>query len=627
MLYGRFGKDRLGESLLAPERLKPFPKAEEREAWEGISAESGEAWIALAERYADYAWPAIKAEHYMAYWKIGDLSKLSLAFFERRSVMGILAIAECIEGKGRFLDQVINGIFAICEETTWVSPGHRNHWNVDKEERLPSRTEHGVELFTAETSQLLIWTRYLLQDRFDGISKRIGERIVMEVRDRLLVPYLERDDYWWMGFREGVRVNNWNPWCNGAVLTGFLLLEDNSEVRQAGVAKIMRSLDAFIGTYPSDGCCDEGPSYWSAAGGGLYDCLELLQLASDGRIEIFDERIVRDIGAYLYKVHIHGPYFVSFADCDAKAAPGGDVVFRYGRSTHDEALVRLGASLPSGGRPGTTIWFGMYGHLRNLFQEQREPGNQVHAPYVKDAWFPHTQVMTAREREGSELGLYVAAKGGNNEESHNHNDVGSFIAFADGYPLFVDLGTEEYSAKTFGAQRYELWYLQSQYHNLPTIGGVLQRNGGAYRATNAIYGLADDVSELSLEIAEAYPSEAGIESWIRKVRLLRGSDASIVVEDEFAMRAGATNEIFHSLMSPCKPEFTEAGTIRLEYAEGRKAILSYDAEHLEARCEPIEHMESRLKRNWGERMYRIVLEEKTRVAQGRRKLSIRIASD
>ncbi|QJD83970.1 heparinase II/III domain-containing protein [Cohnella herbarum] len=626
MLYERYGM-RLKQLLLAPDLWVPIPRSADRERWEGIVPESREMWISLAERYTDYAWPAIKMEDYMAYWKVGEISKLNLALFERRSVLGILSIAEAIEGKGRFLDQVVNGIFAICEETTWVTPGHRNHWDVDKEERLPSATEHGVELFTAETSALLVWIRYLLQDRLDGISRRIGERIVAEVRNRLLTPYLEHDDYWWMGYREGVRVNNWNPWCNGAVLTGFLLLEDDPEVRRIGIAKAMSSLDAFIRTYPADGCCDEGPSYWSPSGGGLYECLELLHLASEGRIDIFDERIVRDIGAYLYKVHIHGPYFVSFADCDAKANPGGDVVIRYGRSTNDEAMEKMGLSLPSGGQPSTTIWFGIYGYLRNIFQEKKGTANRNDAPYVRDAWFPHTQVMTARERDGSEVGLYLAVKGGNNEESHNHNDVGSFIAFADGYPLFVDLGTEEYSAKTFGEQRYELWYLQSQYHNLPTVGGVLQRNGGAYRATNVIYGLTDDMAELSMEIAEAYPTEAGIDSWRRTARLIRGNDAAIEVVDAFAMRDSAANAVFHSLVTPCRPEMIGPGRIQFEYAEGRKAILIYDAEHLEARSEPIEHMESRLKRNWGDRMYRIVLEEKTEVARGERKLSIRLATD
>ncbi|MCD9025936.1 heparinase II/III domain-containing protein [Cohnella silvisoli] len=624
MLYERYGKERLENVILDSERFVPIPKADNREAWGALLPESKQMWVTLAEQYADYEWPAIRTSDYMEYWRTGEIGRHSNAIFERRSVLGIMVIAECFKDEGRFLDQIINGIFVICEETSWVTPSHRLHWKVNMDECLPDASDHRVELFTAETSKLLIWARYLLQSRFDGISVRIGERIVREVQDRLLKPYMERDDYWWLGFMEGVRVNNWNPWCNGAVLTGFLLLENDPAARAEGIAKAMRSLDAFIRTYPPDGCCDEGPSYWSPSGGGLYECLELLQLASQGKIDLFGETIVRDIGSYLYKVHIHDSYFAAFADCDAKADPGGDVVYRYGRSTKDNPMIQLGASRPKSGKPRIHIWFGMYGHLRDLFLEKERLASRMKAPYIQDAWLAHTQVMTAREREGSELGLYVAAKGGNNQESHNHNDIGNFLVFADGYPLLVDLGTEEYSAKTFGDRRYELWYLQSQYHNLPTVRGVLQQNGSHFRAASEQYRQSDVVSELSLDIASAYPLEAGIASWRRAIRLTRGRNASVEIIDNFSMK-GTPADIFYSLMTPCTPVIAEPGIIRLEYASGKEAVIHFDAEHLDVRCETIDFMESRLKRNWGELMYRIVLFEKTPVLRGIRTLSITIA--
>jgi len=618
----------LRKLLIAPERFAPIPRADDREAWESLPEESRREWIVLAEKHAGYAWPAIRMDDYMAYWRTGEMAKHIGSIFERRSVLGILAIAECIEGRGRFLDQIVNGVFATCEETSWVSPGHRSHWDVDREERIPSAEEHGVELFTAEAARLLAWIRYLHGARLDAISRRIGRRIVREVRSRLLVPYMARDDYWWMGFREGTRINNWNPWCNGAVLTGFLLVEDDPAARAAGVAKAMRSLDAFLATYPPDGCCDEGPSYWSAAGGGLHECLELLHMASEGRIDVFGESIVRDIGAYIYKAHIHGDYFVSFADCDARSNPGGEGAYRYGRNVGDEKLARLGASLPAGGLPGTGIWFNLYGYAMNLLREKERTnaGGDRRAPYVRDVWFADTQVMAAREREGDVRGLYVAAKGGHNAESHNHNDVGNFLLFADGFPLFVDLGTEEYSAKTFGPERYSLWYLQSQYHNLPTANGALQASGEARRAKEVAYRSDDGGAELAMDISEAYVPEAGLGSWTRTVRLNRGSRAEVVVADDFASRDGAPLAIFHSLITPCEPKVVDEGRLSFEYAEGRFAELDYDAEKLEAGVEKLDFMDDRLRRSWGERMYRVVLREKEPVARGARTITVRLAS-
>jgi hypothetical protein len=41
-------------------------------------------------------------------------------------------------------------------------------------------------------------------------------------------------------------------------------------------------------------------------------------------------------------------------------------------------------------------------------------------------------VAAARLRQGSVNGLYFAALGGHNAESHNHNDVGNFVVYLDG---------------------------------------------------------------------------------------------------------------------------------------------------------------------------------------------------
>ncbi|MEK0313233.1 heparinase II/III domain-containing protein [Cohnella sp. 56] len=625
MLADRYELSNVKAALLPPNRITPFPTAEDRPAWEALLPETRERWIALAEQYKDYVWPALKVEHYMAYWRSGELDTRSRSVFERRSVLGILALAECIEGKGRFLDQVINGIFVICEETTWVPPLHRLHAKENMQECMPDASDHIVELVTSATSDLLIWIRYTMRQWLDAVSPRICRRIAAEVRERLLVPYMKKDDYWWMGFLEGVRVNNWNPWCNSSALMGFLLLEEDPDVRAAAVHKIMRSLDAFIHTYSPDGCCDEGPGYWGPSGGGLYVALELLAAATGGAVDVFDEPLIGDIGNYIYKAHIHERYFVDFADGDVKPLIGGAVMYRYGKSTGDIRLQNLGASLPEG-EPVIHIWFEMYAQLHALFQERERLEAGAKAPYVRDAWLPSAQVMTARQREGSEQGLFLAAKGGHNLESHNHNDVGSFMVFVDGRPLFVDVGTEEYTAQTFGPDRYELWYLQSQYHNLPTVRGVLQRNGAAYRAKDSAYeaeaaAAAGGASRLSLDIADAYPEAAGIRAWRRTFELARADRPQVEVTDRFEL-SGETADIFYSLMTPCEPVPAADGTIRFEYAPGAWAVLEFDEAHLEASVEVIANMESRLIRNWGERMNRIVLREKEPVAAGTRTIRI-----
>ena len=109
----------------------------------------------------------------------------------------------------------------------------------------------------------------------------------------------------------------------------------------------------------------------------------------------------------------------------------------------------------------------------------------------------------------------LAAQAGNNGKSHNHNDVGNFLVYADGMPAIIDVGVETYTAKTFSPQRYEIWTMQSAYHNCPTIDGVMQSPGSQFAATNVSHHADDHAAELHLDLAKAYPPEAHLASWNR----------------------------------------------------------------------------------------------------------------
>lgn len=616
MLMERFGYLDLSKVLKKNDDFKPFPKANDREGWAKVQPGTRKAWLDEAAKYEDFTWPALKTGLYMHFQRTGENLPHLFAFFERRSVLGILAMAECMEGQGRFIDQIISGVYCICEETVWMTPFDLGPFK----QSLPAPEDVIVNLATSETGALLAWIRYLFKEQFDAISPRICRRIEAEIGRRLIEPYLMHDDYWWMGFVETPRVNNWNPWCNRNILMCALLLELGDDVRQAVIKKVMRSLDSYLAKYPPDGCCDEGPMYWGAAGGGLHTCLELLYKASSGAIDIFGEPIVGDIGRYIYKVHIHKDWFVDFADGDAHVKVGA-TTRNYGRSIGDENLVALGmAAQPA--RPRIHNWFGAYETLLDFFAEGETAEPAAKAPYVRDGWMWHTKVMTAREHQGTEKGLFLAAKAGNNAEAHNHNDIGNFVVYADGNPVLIDLGTEEYTAKTFSPQRFELWYLQSQYHNCPTVNGVLQHEGMEYAAKDVEYQANDLFSEMKADISGAYPAESGMAYWLRTCRLNRGEAPSVEITDEYSLKR-TDGGITWNLMTPCMPQLTSPGRLELTYAPGQRAVLTYDAAALTLSVETIDYMESRLRGNWGDAMYRIVLSDKSEELQAVRTITIK----
>jgi len=244
-------------------------------------------------------------------------------------------------------------------------------------------------------------------------------------------------------------------------------------------------------------------------------------------------------------------------------------------------------------------------------------------PLASDFWLPELQVMAARSFEGSSDGFYVASKGGHNAESHNHNDVGNFIVYADGYPALIDVGVETYTAKTFSSRRYEIWTMQSAYHNLPTINGVMQKNGREYQATDVGYKAGKKKVVFSLDISKAYPGEAKVKSWKRTITLERGKH--VTIRDKYVLEAVKEN-LKLTLMSWRKPGLEVEGKIRLENPEetedSKVIYIRYDKNKFSVDFETIPIEDRRLQSLWGNRLFRILLTARKKLLKD--EFSIRI---
>jgi hypothetical protein len=255
--------------------------------------------------------------------------------------------------------------------------------------------------------------------------------------------------------------------------------------------------------------------------------------------------------------------------------------------------------------------------LTSLFDGGEDVQNAVgKQPHLQDAWFPDMQVFAAREVGGTAKGFYVAGKGGHNAESHNHNDVGSFIVYRDGLPLLIDAGVGTYTAKTFSSTRYEIWTMQSAYHNLPTINGVMQKDGRAFAGKNVAYTKSDQSTEFSLDIAGAYPKEAGVKSWQRTVRLNRGRGVDIV--DGYVLDK-VSGETMLTLMTASEVTLSQPGNLTLtgkDEAFGSATIV-YDPKIFKVVTESVALDDQRLARSWGtEHLTRILLKAKSPAKKG-----------
>jgi len=605
--------NQLGDLLSRVKSWRQFPTHQNRDAWENIPEQLRLRLIAGGEKQLGENWPSIQATSFLEFYRTGNKANYLNKNHERRNRLSALVLAECIEGKGRFIDDIVNGIWIICEETFWGNSPSTFLQNSEKDQRyyndtrqlykirtkLPDITKPGVDLWVGETAGLLSWTFYLLGPELDAVSPLIRERIGYEIDRRVLTPCLERDFLWMKGR------GNWSPWVTSNWLTAVLLLEQDETRRITAIQKIFHTLDYFMQHYPEDGASHEGPGYWRHAAASLFDCLELLFSASDGAITLFDHKLVKDMGRYIYRVHIADQYYMNFADASGKLSLPAELLIRYGRKIDDPALVALGNfELHS---KNYKLSGSLYRQLAALFNTTADSlvRRQVAPPFLRDAWLPGVQVMAARSKQGDKGGLFLGVKGGSNGEGHNHNDVGNFIIYADGHPVIIDVGPETYTAKNSSPQRYDIWTMQSGYHNLPTVGSIMQHAGKKYAARDVVYRSEDTIAMLSMDIAEAYPSEAGLSSWKRTLQLNRGVD--ITLTEKYSL-SKSTDEISLSLMTPCQVRQTGPGLLELTHESLADPVeISFNSQKLKFSPQVIPLTDERLLSIWGEQITRILL--------------------
>lgn len=160
------------------------------------------------------------------------------------------------------------------------------------------------------------------------------------------------------------------------------------------------------------------------------------------------------------------------------------------------------------------------------------------------------QIAVTREGNDPMKGMFLAFKGGHNAESHNHCDVGTVTVFSDGRPLFIDAGSGAYTARTFGPDRYTIWSMRSDYHNVISVNKCVQFPGENARADHPVY---DETSgALSLDLTQAYPKEANLRTYIRTASL---TDGTVTLTDEVSLNGEGT-VAFHFLVTEAPGEVT-----------------------------------------------------------------------
>ena len=591
-----------------------YPAYSDRSAWNKVPEELRRQFINKANKALHYQYRFVPASAYLAYVKTGDRQIQEKPYAANLNAVKDLLMGELMEGKGRFIPQLIKGINNLCAMQTWALSAHLSLQKSHQEGIIDS-TDNIIDLGAGRTGSVLAWTYYFLHDALDKVNPVISKKLVDELERRIITPYEQRTDFWWMGFAHPDFVNNWNVWCNYNSLSCILLIEKDPERKAALVYKTMQSVDKFLNYYKDDGACEEGPSYWSEAGGNLYHYLQLLKEATNGKINLFNQPLVKNIAAYIYKAYIGNNYFVNFADAHPKASPDADLVYDFGKAVDDKTMQSFGAWLAQSQKnPRGDVW----DVVNYLFEYNDVQNTSAVQPLLADVDFPQTQVVTARDKANATDGFYFAAKGGNNGESHNHNDAGEFILYYNANPLFIDIGSGTYTAQTFSSKRFELFNTRSLNHNVPLINGTEQHDGKKFAASDFDYQASDKSVKLSMNIQDAYPQSVSAGKWERSYVLERGKEFSI--EDDFTLKEN-NGKCTDNFVTAILPQKIKDGLLEFD-VKGEKLYMRYDPAVVSYNLVTMDMTDPAIIEQWGNTLYRVELTFNKHLLSGKNIITI-----
>ena len=575
-----------------------YPPYANRAAWAALPGAAR--WKAAGDAALQDAdtLPRLPLSLWLRFTQNGDRTAWEHAYFARRRTLCALVMAEAVTGAGSYLPAIADLAWAICEGSAWQLPAHNSYIRDTPQLPLPDVTRPIVDLFAAETGALIATVYGLLGAALDGYAPGFSVRLKGEVERRVLAPY-RTAHFWWMGNGEEPMCN-WTPWCTQNVLLAAAQCAP-AETLPVYVKQAAYSIDCFLKDYGEDGCCSEGAQYYRHAALTMFNALDLLCRIAPGVFDdVWAEPKIRNMAEYIVNMHIAGPYYLNFADCSPLAGARGVREFLFGQRVASAPLMMLAArdwadalQQPDPDRlhhPDDSEGINLYYHIQTALAEQKVLAfAQSAAPALpRDMWYHSVGILVCRR------GAYaLGAKAGNNADSHNHNDVGSVTLYKNGAPLLIDVGVETYSKKTFSPQRYEIWTMQSSWHNLPEFepeSAQYQQQPGLEFAARDV-AVSDALDAITMDIAPAYGAVPGLGFYRRRVQL-SANGLTLQEETDFSRTVALT------LMSVEKPAVeggtVQFGTLAAAHIKGFARIAT----------EAVPITDPRLRQAWPDTLYR-----------------------
>ncbi len=551
------------EGAFAPDRLEALRRAPHLQELLGeVRAD--------ARRAIEAPVHALPFRAFKLFSETGSRREYELLYFERRARLLALTLAAVIDEDDAPLPALEDLLWAMCDEVTWCLPAHLGRDPADfYAGRLPP--EQVVDLFAAETAHALAEVLTLLGGR---LHPWVTGRVRAEVERRIFRPLFHDPVH----FSWEAAPMNWASVCAGAAGMAALLLVDDQERLAGMVERCCRAMECFMEGFGPDGGCAEGIGYWQYGFGYYVYFAEMLREYTRGALDLLDSELVRRVAAFPAGISLGGDAFVNYSD--------GSERMRLRPGLISRLAARLGAPVPElSGAPGL--------HADNAYRWPHvtrdlawsDPAVFGRAVPSGTVVFEHLGWVLDRRRAG-DVTLAFSARGGNNGEPHNQNDLGHFVIHVGGESLLADLGAGLYTRQYFGPTRYEHIHNSSEGHSVPLIDGRPQQAGAQFRAEVLRCEPGERGVVFELDLTRAYD----VPALRRFTRAFEWSfdgagEARLELADafDFERAPGALDEVFISLHRP------ELGEGEATWRGRRGSVtLHFDREAFDAALEQID---------------------------------------
>lgn len=499
------------------------PPITDRAAWERAAG-----WplfrtaVADAEAVLRQPMTVVTDDDYLEYSRTGGRGRHSRARNARSLRLKTLALAECLENKGRFLPAIEEVIGATCAEKTWMDNAHDG-----KLDNFEGRATD-IDLEVAKTGLAIATAYSLLSEKLSAATRELMTR---ELERRVFHPYREAlagksktAARWLTG------TNNWNAICLAGVTGAALATLPSAEDRAVFVDAALKYSRNYLSGFDDDGYSFEGLGYWNYGFEHYLILAELVHRATAGRSDLFAPPKVRRLAAFPARIELTPGVYPAFSDSHVDEAPHPWALnfvsrkFAFGRMAWERPLEPLARMSFYGEFLYEPVMFA-FADPKPLSGEAVDDGSGLRSR------FPAAKVLLCRQPAGKGPRIAAAFKVGRDAGGHSHHDLGAFVVAVGGTALVLDPGRGGYRAGTFGPKRFENPLLNSFGHPVPLVAGQRQSGGGAAAIIRQEF--TDRVDTVAVDLKPLYDTP-DLRSLQRTFTFDRAGSGTVRVSDEVA---------------------------------------------------------------------------------------------